>query len=129
MRSLIISSKWENLYLSGIPAQIDADCRAVIKKYMHIFQEAPDESGKNYCYRLRRPVQSAGCPSLSVSAMYTVEIYSYRTPIEQIKEMNPKGIILTGGPNSVYEEGACYMQQRNCLRWAFRYSDSAMARS
>ena len=34
------------------------------------------------------------------------EIYSYRTPIEQIKAMNPKGIILTGGPNSVYEEGA-----------------------
>ena len=32
------------------------------------------------------------------------EIYSYRTPIEQIKAMNPKGIILTGGPNSVYEE-------------------------
>ena len=25
------------------------------------------------------------------------EIYSYRTPIEQIKAMNPKGIILTGG--------------------------------
>ncbi len=34
------------------------------------------------------------------------EIYSYRTPIEKIKEMNPKGIILTGGPNSCYEEGA-----------------------
>ena len=26
------------------------------------------------------------------------EIYSYRTDIEQIKAMNPKGIILTGGP-------------------------------
>ena len=25
------------------------------------------------------------------------EIYSYRTDIEQIKAMNPKGIILTGG--------------------------------
>ncbi len=34
------------------------------------------------------------------------EIYSYRTDIEQIKAMNPKGIILTGGPNSCYEEGA-----------------------
>ncbi len=34
------------------------------------------------------------------------EIYSYRTPIDQIKAMNPKGIILTGGPNSCYEEGA-----------------------
>ena len=32
------------------------------------------------------------------------EIYSYRTDIEQIKAMNPKGIILTGGPNSCYEQ-------------------------
>lgn len=32
------------------------------------------------------------------------EIYSYKTSIEKIKEMNPKGIILTGGPNSCYEE-------------------------
>ena len=31
------------------------------------------------------------------------EIYSYKTDIEQIKKMNPKGIILTGGPNSCYE--------------------------
>lgn len=31
------------------------------------------------------------------------EIYSYKTGIEKIKEMNPKGIILTGGPNSCYE--------------------------
>ena len=34
------------------------------------------------------------------------EIYSYKTPLDKIKEMNPKGIILTGGPNSVYEDGA-----------------------
>ena len=34
------------------------------------------------------------------------EIYSYKTPLEQIKAMNPKGIILTGGPNSCYEEGS-----------------------
>lgn len=31
------------------------------------------------------------------------EIYSYRTDIGQIRAMNPKGIILTGGPNSCYE--------------------------
>lgn len=31
------------------------------------------------------------------------EIYSYKTEIKKIKEMNPKGIILTGGPNSCYE--------------------------
>lgn len=34
------------------------------------------------------------------------EIYSYKTDIEKVKAMNPKGIILTGGPNSCYEEGA-----------------------
>ncbi|MCI8338861.1 MAG: glutamine-hydrolyzing GMP synthase [Lachnospiraceae bacterium] len=34
------------------------------------------------------------------------EIYSYRTDLEQIKAMNPKGIILTGGPNSCIEEDA-----------------------
>lgn len=34
------------------------------------------------------------------------EIYSYKTDIEKIKAMKPKGIILTGGPNSCYEEGA-----------------------
>ncbi len=34
------------------------------------------------------------------------EIYSYKTDIEKIKAMNPKGIILTGGPSSCYEEGA-----------------------
>ena len=31
------------------------------------------------------------------------EIYSYKIDIEKIKAMNPKGIILTGGPNSCYE--------------------------
>ena len=43
------------------------------------------------------------------------EIYSYKTDLEKIKEMNPKGIILTGGPNS--------------SRWEFRYLDFAMVHS
>ena len=34
------------------------------------------------------------------------EIDSYRTPLEKIKADAPDGIILTGGPSSVYEEGA-----------------------
>lgn len=34
------------------------------------------------------------------------EIYSYKTDLEKIKAMQPKGIILTGGPSSCYEEGA-----------------------
>ncbi len=34
------------------------------------------------------------------------EIYSYKVDLQKIKAMNPKGIILTGGPSSCYEEGA-----------------------
>ncbi|TCK02868.1 glutamine-hydrolyzing GMP synthase [Phorcysia thermohydrogeniphila] len=34
------------------------------------------------------------------------EIHPFNTSIENIKEFNPKGIILSGGPASVYEEGA-----------------------
>ncbi len=34
------------------------------------------------------------------------EVISYRTSAEQLKTLNLKGIILSGGPNSVYDEGA-----------------------
>lgn len=34
------------------------------------------------------------------------EVHPYDMSIEKIKEMNPKGIIITGGPNSVYREGS-----------------------
>ncbi|MCF0149817.1 MAG: gamma-glutamyl-gamma-aminobutyrate hydrolase family protein, partial [Firmicutes bacterium] len=30
------------------------------------------------------------------------EVHPYTLPVETIKEMDPKGIIFTGGPNSVY---------------------------
>ena len=40
------------------------------------------------------------------------EIYSYKTDLEKIKAMNPKGIIFTGGPNSVYgEESPRYQKE------------------
>ncbi len=32
------------------------------------------------------------------------EVHGYQLPLEKIKEMNPRGIIFTGGPNSVYLE-------------------------
>ena len=34
------------------------------------------------------------------------EIISRKTPIAKIRELNPSGIIFTGGPNSVYAENA-----------------------
>ncbi|MCR4739611.1 MAG: glutamine-hydrolyzing GMP synthase [Lachnospiraceae bacterium] len=34
------------------------------------------------------------------------EIFSYKTDLSLIMDRNPKGIILTGGPNSCYAEGA-----------------------
>ena len=34
------------------------------------------------------------------------EVLSYRTTAEQLKQLNPQGIILSGGPKSVYDSGA-----------------------
>ena len=34
------------------------------------------------------------------------EIHPFSTPTESIRQMNPKGIVLSGGPSSVYEDGA-----------------------
>ncbi|MBD2464294.1 glutamine-hydrolyzing GMP synthase [Oscillatoria sp. FACHB-1407] len=34
------------------------------------------------------------------------EVLSYRTTVEQIRQLSPKGIILSGGPSSVYDTGA-----------------------
>ena len=34
------------------------------------------------------------------------ELFSWRTPAETILEYNPKGFVLSGGPNSVYDPGA-----------------------
>ena len=40
------------------------------------------------------------------------EIVPYKTSIEKIKEKNPKGIIFTGGPASVYEENSPMCDKR-----------------
>lgn len=34
------------------------------------------------------------------------EVLSYRTSVAQLQQLNPAGIILSGGPNSVYDPGA-----------------------
>jgi GMP synthase (glutamine-hydrolysing) len=40
------------------------------------------------------------------------ELFPFDTPIEKIKELCPQGIILSGGPSSVHEEGAPYRSVR-----------------
>ena len=49
------------------------------------------------------------------------EVHPHTLGIEKIKEMNPKGIIFTGGPNSVYGEDS--------MNLAFRFLAFAMAPS
>ena len=40
------------------------------------------------------------------------EVHPYTLSLDKIKEMNPKGIIFTGGPNSVYgEESPRYQKE------------------
>ena len=34
------------------------------------------------------------------------EVISYRTTAEQLRNLDPRGIILSGGPNSVYDDHA-----------------------
>lgn len=46
------------------------------------------------------------------------ELLSHRITAEEVKAMNPKGIILSGGPNSVYDENAFGMDPKS----QFRYS-------
>lgn len=56
------------------------------------------------------------------------EIYSYKTDIEKIKEMHPKGIILTGGRTAVMRRIPLLIQ-KSYLNWEYRCSDFVTARS
>ena len=53
------------------------------------------------------------------------ELHSFDMPLEEIKTFNPKGIILSGGPNSVYESD--YQADTGISIWAFRFWASATA--
>lgn len=39
------------------------------------------------------------------------EVKNYKTPIEEIKALNPMGIIFTGGPNSVYDPASPHISK------------------
>ncbi|KAA3610573.1 MAG: glutamine-hydrolyzing GMP synthase [Calditrichaeota bacterium] len=53
--------------------------------------------GSQYTQLITRKIREIGVYS---------EIKPYFTPLEEIKKLNPKGLILSGGPNSVYAEDA-----------------------
>ena len=40
------------------------------------------------------------------------EVLPYTTSLERIKELSPKGIIFTGGPNSVYDEASPHYEKK-----------------
>lgn len=56
------------------------------------------------------------------------EVHPYNMSLDQIKEMNPKGIIFTGGPDVVFEDGAPGVPGR-FLSWVYRFWESATAHS
>lgn len=39
------------------------------------------------------------------------ELLPYNTPVSKLKELNPKGIVFSGGPSSVYAEGAPHVDE------------------
>lgn len=53
--------------------------------------------GGQYCHLIARRVRDLGVYS---------EIYPYDISVKKLRALHPKGIILSGGPNSVYEEGS-----------------------
>src|SRR5258705_5160729 len=53
--------------------------------------------GGQYTQLIARRVRELGVYS---------EIIPFNTPVEEIRGKNPRAIILSGGPSSVYEEGA-----------------------
>jgi GMP synthase (glutamine-hydrolysing) len=53
--------------------------------------------GGQYCHLIARRIRDLGVYS---------EIVPFDLPIDKLKQLNPKGIILSGGPNSVYDQGS-----------------------
>ena len=53
--------------------------------------------GSQFTQLIARRVREAGVYS---------EIWPCTLPVEEVAAMNPHGIILSGGPSSVYDEGA-----------------------
>lgn len=54
------------------------------------------------------------------------EVYPHSISIEKIRQMQPKGIIFTGGPNSAYLEDSPICS-KEILSWVFQYLAFATA--
>jgi GMP synthase (glutamine-hydrolysing) len=59
--------------------------------------------GGQYCHLIARRIRDLGVYS---------EILPFNATIEKIKTVNPKGIILSGGPNSVYDQGSPQLSKK-----------------
>ena len=62
--------------------------------------------GSQYNQLITRRVRELGVYS---------ELHDNEISIDEIKKMNPKGIILSGGPNSVYEENSLTIDDERCV--------------
>jgi GMP synthase (glutamine-hydrolysing) A subunit len=76
-------------------------CRDVIPNVSRRAVKSPDDRHSGLWLSILR----ADCPSHPRNASL-FEVLSYRTTAEQLRQLNPKGIILSGGPSSVYDAGA-----------------------
>lgn len=76
---------------------------AFVIPYMIIIGGIPVEREMIIGSGFRWSVQPADCQTSQRMQCYC-EVHPYTLGLEKIREMNPKGIIFTGGPNSVYKE-------------------------
>jgi GMP synthase (glutamine-hydrolysing) len=68
-----------------------------VKKRLQFDRVVILDFGSQYTQLIARRVRECGVYS---------EIHPYNTPLEKVKALSPKGIILSGGPASVYEKRA-----------------------